>query len=111
MLYLSLIAKKESGEKMIVLIIMAIGVWIGFRYFPQKWNKYNSWVQLISIVVLIFCMGVSLGSNPDFISEMGRLGMEGLVFAVVPIIFSIIMVYLLTSKFLKEKKNDHSSNN
>lgn len=96
---------------MTILMIMAVGVLVGFRWFPEKWHKCNSWIQLISIVVLIFCMGVSLGSNPDFISQMGRLGIEGLVFAIVPIIFSVLMVYLLTSKFLKEKNDDHSSNN
>lgn len=96
---------------MIILIIMAIGVLVGFRWFPEKWHKYNNTLQLISIVLLIFCMGVSLGSNPNFINEIARLGIKGFVFAIVPIIFSIITVYFLTSKFIKEKNNDHSSNN
>lgn len=96
---------------MIILMIMAIGVWVGFKWFPQKWQKHNSIVQLISIIMLIFCMGVSLGSNPDFFSEITTLGIEGLVFAIVPIIFSILVVYALTTRFLKENKDDHSGNN
>lgn len=96
---------------MVILMIMAVGVLVGFKWFPEKWQKYNSMLQLISIIVLIFCMGVSLGGNPDFFSEITTLGVEGLVFAIVPIIFSVLMVYFLTSKFFKEKKDDHSSDN
>lgn len=93
---------------MVILIIMAIGVWIGFKWFPEKWQKHNSIVQLLSIITLIFCMGVSLGSNPNFLNELTQLGIKGLVFAIIPIIFSILMVYILSLKFLKEKEDDHS---
>lgn len=91
---------------MIILIIMAAGILVGSLWFPEKWHKHNEKVQLGSMLLLIFCMGISLGSKPNFFKEIGTLGIKGVVFAIVPIIFSIGLVYLLTSKFMKEKKED-----
>lgn len=88
---------------MVILMIMAVGVCIGLKYFPEKWSKYNHYVQVTSIITLIFCMGVSLGTNPTFMDDLLDLGLKGMVFAVVPIIGSVIMVYLLTTKFMKDE--------
>lgn len=93
---------------MVILVIMAIGVLVGLKFFPEKWNKYNHYVQVSSIVTLIFCMGVSLGNNPSFIEDLLSLGIKGIVFAVVPIIGSVIMVYGLTNKFMKDKEEEES---
>lgn len=91
---------------MVILLIMAMGVLVGLRFFPEKWQKQNGYVQLISILVLIFCMGVSLGSNPNFMDELVGFGIKGLVFAIVPIVCSIAGVYLLTHKWMKGNKDD-----
>ena len=86
---------------MVVLMIMAVGVLIGFKWFPERFQKLNGQIQVLSIVVLIFCMGVSLGNNPTFIEDLFSLGYKSLVFAVLPIIGSIVIVYYLTKKILK----------
>lgn len=91
---------------MFILMVMLVGVFIGSKYFPEKWHGHNSKVQVASIVMLIFCMGVSLGSNPEFMQELGVQGIKGLLFAILPILFSILVVYALTHKFLREKDND-----
>ena len=50
-------------------------------------------------------MGVSLGSRPNFFGEIAAMGLKSLAFALVAIIFSVIVVYILTEKFLpKEDK-------
>lgn len=94
---------------MTILMIMMLGVFIGAKYFPGKWHGYNNKVQVSSIILLIFCMGITLGSNPDFMQELGAQGIKGFVFAIVPIFFSVIIVYYLTHKLLKEKENDSGS--
>ena len=45
-------------------------------------------LQLICTALLIFSMGVSLGSRDDFFSDLSQLGLESLIFAVIPGIFS-----------------------
>lgn len=87
---------------MAILMVMAVGILIGFTCFPIQWSKPNAWLQLVCTAVLIFCMGVSLGSRPDFFSELAELGMDSLVFSLVPIAISVLVVYILTKKFMEK---------
>lgn len=92
-----------------VLIIMAVGIIFGIKIFPKKLDKINSKVQIISISILIFCMGVSLGGRESFIRELSELGIKSLIYSLIPIIFSVIAVYILTKLFMEEKKK-HNDN-
>ena len=87
---------------MTVLIMLMIGIVIGFKFFPVKWRKWNERIQVISTAVLIFIMGVSLGSKPNFIKEVITLGGDSLVLAIIPIAFSILLVYVLTKRFMEK---------
>lgn len=91
---------------MAILMIMAVGIGVGFCGFPQKWGRYNHWVQLMSIMTLIFCMGVGLGSNESFITDLFSLGIKGVIFAIIPIICSIGVVYGMTQRWMKERQDD-----
>lgn len=91
---------------MIILMIMIIGVIIGTLVFPERWHSYNNKVQVLSIIVLIFCMGATLGSNKDFMHSLLEIGFKGFVFAIIPIILSVGVVYILTKHLMKEKKDD-----
>lgn len=88
------------------LIIMCIGVFLGSRIGNEKVHLYNNKIQEISIIVLIFCMGISVGSNKHLMDELFTMGLKGLLFAIVPIILSVVIVYVLTKLFMKETKDD-----
>ena len=77
---------------------------IGWKCFPEKWNKVNINIQLISTLVLIFSMGVSLGSRPGFIHELANMGFCSLIFTMLAIAGSILLVYPLSVKFLSGMK-------
>ena len=83
-----------------ILIFLLIGMVIGWKCFPEKWNKLNINIQLASTLVLIFSMGVSLGSRPGFIHELANMGLRSFVFAALAIRGSILVVYPLTRKYL-----------
>lgn len=87
-----------------ILIFLLIGMVIGWKWFPEKWNKLNINIQLAATLLLIFSMGVSLGSRPDFIREIANMGFRSLVFAVLAIVGSILVVYPLTRKYLVKGK-------
>ena len=81
---------------MTILIIMCVGVFIGIKFFSKKYAKANYILQVVCTCVLIFSMGASLGEREEFLSEISALGLDSLIFAVIPIIFSVLAVYLLT---------------
>lgn len=89
---------------MLVEGIMFIGVLIGYFFSPKKYAGFNAKLQMVCTAVLIFSMGVSLGSREGFFRELSSLGLKSAVFSVVPIIFSVIAVYLLTKRFMKPGK-------
>ena len=96
-------------QHMLTLLIMAAGVLIGMRWFPPSLQKYNSILQTLCTSLLIFSMGVSLGSRPEFFSELRAIGLYSLLFAGVSILLSTIVVFLLTKWFM-EGRHGHRSN-
>ena len=83
------------------MLIMCAGVLVGATVFPQNLKKWNSRLQLGMTALLIFTMGVSLGSRPGFLEELGAIGLKGLIFALLPILFSVALVYPLSKRFLE----------
>lgn len=89
---------------MFILILMAIGILIGYFIFPQKLYKANSILQLACTLILIFSMGVLLGSRENFAAELLSMGIDGLVLAILPMGGSAIVVYLMTTWYEKWKR-------
>lgn len=89
---------------MLILILMAVGVLIGLKWFPERYAKVNSRLQLVCTGFLIFCMGVSLGRKENFLQDLLALGWQSFVFAVIPIVLSVLAVYALSRIFLEKKK-------
>lgn len=87
---------------MLILLIMLAGVIIGMKWFPERWSQWNIRLQMGCTAVLIFAMGVRLGSRENFLKELSHLGFASLLYAVIPIICSVILVYVLTKRFLKQ---------
>lgn len=85
---------------MIYTVVMALGALVGYFWFAPRFLPKNTLIQLIATVVLIFCMGVSLGARPDFARNLMTMGLVSFIYAIIPILFSILVVYLLTKYFL-----------
>ena len=83
-----------------VILIMCLGVLVGSRFFPKQYKKLCERLQVVCTLALIFCMGVMLGQRPGFLQERGQLGLQSLVFCLVPVAFSVLFVYLLTCRFM-----------
>lgn len=67
--------------------------------FPVKWKRINELLQLICTLLLIFSMGVMLGSREDFLDTITTLGSQSILFFLIPSVFSVIAVYPLTKNF------------
>lgn len=88
-----------------ILIVMCIGVFIGNRFFPKKLRKPNDIAQVVCTTLLIFSMGVILGSRENFVHDLFNLGWTSFLFFLIPSVFSTILVFFLTKKFLPKQKN------
>lgn len=92
---------------MLVMLIMLIGILIGMWIFPAEYNHINMKLQTLTTAALIFSMGVSLGSRPDFLEQLGTIGLRSLTLAVSGILFSTLIVWMLTRKW--EQHEGHAS--
>ena len=90
-----------------ILLIMCLGIIIGYKYLNENYSKISSLIQMICTIILIFSMGVSLGNRKEFFSELSTLGIKSLIFSIFPIIFSIIFVFILSKKFIENNKEDN----
>lgn len=93
---------------MTTIAIMCAGILVGATVFPARLKKWNDRLQLVLTALLIFTMGVSLGSRPGFLEELGSLGVESLLFAVVPMALSTLLVYFL-SRWLLEGRGEEQA--
>lgn len=88
---------------------MVLGIVVGMKFYNDKYNNINNNFQIVCISILIFSMGVSLGNRDNLFGELSTLGIKSIIIAVVSILFSVVIVYLLTKKFIGDK-NDNNSN-
>lgn len=85
-----------------ILLIMGAGIVIGAKCFPEKWKVFNEKMQILWTVLLIFCMGVTLGQRDHFIKEFTSLGLLSFVYFLLPSLFSLLLVYCFTSKWMQK---------
>lgn len=89
-----------------ILVIMGIGVAIGHFIFPKRAKAVNERLQIVCTLVLIFSMGVMLGQRENFLGELATVGIQSFLFFLFPTVLSVVCVYLLTRRFLGNKKGD-----
>lgn len=87
-----------------VILIMCVGIVIGAKFFPEKWKKYNEKAQIVCTILLIFSMGVMLGSRENLMEQLMTMGLSSFVLAIGGMIGSIIIVYFLTEWLMKPEK-------
>ncbi len=83
-----------------ILIVMCLGILFGRLHSIRKFKKQNGYISLSCTFILIFSMGVMLGGKDNFFQEISTLGTTSFLFFFLPTLFSIILVYYLTHKFM-----------
>ena len=63
-----------------VIVIMCIGVLAGKFLLPRNLNRWNQILQVVCTLLLIFSMGVMLGSRENFLEELSALGIQSVIF-------------------------------
>ncbi|MCK9205591.1 MAG: lysine exporter LysO family protein [Salinivirgaceae bacterium] len=85
-----------------VLSLMTLGILLGYvirqkKKITKRINHSTFWVVLL----LLFFMGVSVGSNPKIMQNLQTIGLRGLELALSATFGSILLVWLVFSVLFK----------
>ena len=88
---------------LIVLSLLFAGMILGliFKDKLRKYEKLLNSLLMLSIYLLLFFMGVSIGKNQELMKNLGNIGLKALLISTGAIIGSIIFAYLLFKKWKK----------
>ena len=95
---------------MLETIIMLLGCFAGWLLvkfrpgFGKKLSSVNNKLQLICVALIIFIMGINIGTMDDLAGKLASMGLKSIVFAIVPTLFSALLVYALSRKFIVRHK-------
>ena len=83
-------------------ISLILGIIIGLSMkLDKKILKINSKFQLTLLFLLLFAMGMSLGINPDILTNLKKIGITSLLFASLTVLLSIAFTYIFHKLFIK----------
>ena len=87
-----------------IFLVVGIGFFIGYKgLIKEKGIKLNSKLQTVWLMLLIFCMGVSIGRNGEIVKNLPLIGGKAGLFAIMTALFSTIVVYIFSRLFLEKE--------
>lgn len=92
---------------LIYALFMIIGMILGIKSIGKKFfsNKIDK-LQTLLLSSLIFVMGISLGNDENLISNIVKIGINGIAFGIATIIGAVIFVHLYVKIIRKGIKKD-----
>jgi len=85
-----------------VLALMILGIGVGY-IFRKRNLSFISKVITVLIWILLFVLGLEVGSNPQIVSNLGNLGLDALIITLGALLGSITLAALLW-KFVNKTK-------
>jgi len=83
-------------DLLLFLVLAAIGYFVGSKLRShQSLTKWSGHVQTAAIMVLIFTMGVRMGSNEEVIGNLSSIGLISAVLAVIVMTASAFSAFLV----------------
>lgn len=96
---------------LLYLIILITGGIVGYKDLVEDkiYSKINH-IQNICLLTLLFIMGIRMGLDPKVVNSFFALGLKAFMLSSLSIVFSIIMVKLITSFTFKAKDKEDCKN-
>jgi len=96
-------AVKNSNIMWIILILLLLSTLAGYALNRIKgFNKVTDKVSMYIIYLLLFFMGLSVGTKPEIMKNLANIGFDALIIALFAIAGSVFMAYLLY-RFIQSK--------
>lgn len=88
-----------------VLLVMLAGILIGFKInrYPVA-IKLNDKLTSLSIYVLLFLLGISVGLNKTIIQNLHKIGFQAVIITLGAISGSVLTLWLLYRFFFKTEQ-------
>ena len=90
-----------------VILLMLAGVILGFsiRKYPLK--SINKFITTL-IWLLLFILGVEVGSNLQIINGLATLGLEAIIITIAAVLGSCVAAWALWYALYKRKKGENA---
>lgn len=96
-----------AGKLLLYLALLGVGLILGRKgIFGEKVYSKLDVLQMLCLMLLLFTMGVSLGSDEAIISSIATIGVSGITMGLSTIIFSVLAVKLYV-KFAMKGRGEH----
>ncbi len=92
-----------------ILLLMAAGIFTGYLLRQNKhFARHIERLIIISIFLLLFFMGLSIGRDPLIISQLPLLGITAVLISVGGILGSMIFALVVWKYFFVKKPDSHA---
>lgn len=90
-----------------VILVMVAGVAIGYALRKQrKIVRFTDALTMWAIYLLLFLLGVAIGTNETILKNLPVLGVKALVISLGGVLGSIFLAWLIFIKILKGKQDE-----
>ena len=88
----------------IVIGIMFLGVGVGYLLRRVPFSQVTGSSISYTIYLLLFLLGISVGTNETIVDNLASLGGEALLIALAGTLGSLLMAWVVYSLFFKERR-------
>ncbi len=84
---------------------MTIGIALGFFISKnENFIKINDKLVTWAIYLLLFLLGIDVGTNKDIINNIHTIGLQAIVITIGAILGSLVCAYIVYKLFFKNKQ-------
>lgn len=87
-----------------VLILLSVGILIGYLMRNVGFLKHIDKSISATVLVMLFVFGLTIGSDTQLVSNIGRFGAQAVVLALAGVTGSLVMSYLVYWLMFRKKK-------
>ncbi len=86
-----------------VIAIMFAGIAAGYLFRNFEQLRHTGKLITVSIILLLFLLGVSVGANKEVVNNLGTLGLQALLIAIAGTAGSVLAGWGVYHFFFKER--------
>ncbi|MDL2221438.1 lysine exporter LysO family protein [Parabacteroides sp. OttesenSCG-928-N08] len=89
-----------------VITIMFVGIAVGYLFRHVQLLQKTGRLITVTIVLLLFLLGISVGANRALINNLGTLGVQALVIALAGTLGSVLAAWIVYRLFFKNRQRE-----